>query len=150
MKNNTNLEEENEKEDFKMEKILDNNIKHKYMLRICLIGNICVGKTSLLARYSDDYFKQIYSATIGVDFRVITLKYKDIVAKVHIWDTAGEERYKSITINYYRSSFLFSLSNLPTSSILIFKSKVISPSPVNILFTLISFLVKVPVLSVQI
>ena len=107
MKNNTNLEEENEKEDFKMEKILDNNIKHKYMLRICLIGNICVGKTSLLARYSDDYFKQIYSATIGVDFRVITLKYKDIVAKVHIWDTAGEERYKSITINYYRSSHGF-------------------------------------------
>ncbi len=107
MKNNTNLEEENEKEDFKMEKILDNNIKHKYMFRICLIGNICVGKTSLLARYSDNYFKQIYSATIGVDFRVITLKYKDIIAKVHIWDTAGEERFKSITINYYRSSHGF-------------------------------------------
>ena len=107
MKNNTNLEEENEKEDFKMEKILDNNIKHKYMIRICIIWNKYVGKKSLLSRYSDDYLKQIYSATIGVDFRVITLKYKDIVAKVHIWDTAGEERYKSITINYYRSSHGF-------------------------------------------
>ena len=74
------------------------------MFRVCLIGNICVGKTSLLSRYSDNYFKQIYSATIGVDFRVITLKYKDIVAKVHVWDTAGQERFKSISINYYRSS----------------------------------------------
>ena len=91
-------------EDFKLEKILDNNIEHKYMFRVCLIGNICVGKTSLLSRYSDNYFKQIYSATIGVDFRVITLKYKDIVAKVHVWDTAGQERFKSISINYYRSS----------------------------------------------
>ena len=91
-------------EDFKLERILDNNTAHKYMFRICLIGNICVGKTSLLSRYSDNYFKQIYSATIGVDFRVITLKYKDIVAKVHVWDTAGQERFKSISINYYRSS----------------------------------------------
>ena len=91
-------------EDFKLDRIIDNNTVHKYMFRICLIGNICVGKTSLLSRYSDNYFKQIYSATIGVDFRVITLKYKDIVAKVHVWDTAGQERFKSISINYYRSS----------------------------------------------
>ena len=101
------MEKENENEineDFKLEKILDNNIVHKYMFRICLIGNNFVGKTSLLARYSDNYFKLIYSATIGVDFRVITLKYKDIIAKVHVWDTAGQERFNSISINYYRSS----------------------------------------------
>ena len=77
------------------------------MFRICLIGNICVGKTSLLARYADNSFKESYANTIGVDFRVITLKYKDIIAKVHIWDTAGNERFKSITINYYRSSHGF-------------------------------------------
>ena len=130
MKNNNENEKEKEEEieeDFKMEKIItDNNetVKHKYMFRICLIGPVCVGKTSLLARYSDNFFRDNYSATIGVDFRVITLKYKNIIAKVHIWDTAGEERFKSITINYYRSSHGFiyvyditskdSLSNLET------------------------------------
>ena len=94
-------------ENLPLEKIVDNTIHHKYMFRICLIGNICVGKTSLLARYADNSFKESYANTIGVDFRVITLKYNDIIAKVHIWDTAGNERFKSITINYYRSSHGF-------------------------------------------
>ena len=107
MQNNKEQNEENEELDYKMEKIINSNIKYKYMFRICLIGNICVGKTSLLARYTDHCFKENYASTIGVDFRVITLKYKDIIAKVHIWDTAGHERFKSITVNYYRSSHGF-------------------------------------------
>jgi len=102
-----NEQKEENEENIHLEKIVDNTIHHKYMFRICLIGNICVGKTSLLARYADNYFKESYANTIGVDFRVITLKYKDIIAKVHIWDTAGNERFKSITINYYRSSHGF-------------------------------------------
>ena len=114
MENKNDKEKENE-EDFKLEKILDNDTKYKYMFRICLIGNACVGKTSLLSRYSDSHFKQKYSATIGVDFRVITLKYKNIIAKVHVWDTAGQERFKSVALNYYRSSngfiYVFDLSN---------------------------------------
>ena len=114
MENKNDKEKENE-EDFKLEKILDNDTKYKYMFRICLIGNACVGKTSLLSRYSDSHFKQKYSATIGVDFRVITLKYKNIIAKVHIWDTAGQERFKSVALNYYRSSngfiYVFDITN---------------------------------------
>ena len=102
-----NEQKEENEENIHLEKIVDNTIHHKYMFRICLIGNICVGKTSLLARYADNSFKESYANTIGVDFRVITLKYKDIIAKVHIWDTAGNERFKSITINYYRSSHGF-------------------------------------------
>ena len=102
-----NEQKEENEENIHLEKIVDNTIGHKYMFRICLIGNICVGKTSLLARYADNSFKESYANTIGVDFRVITLKYKDIIAKVHIWDTAGNERFKSITINYYRSSHGF-------------------------------------------
>ena len=114
MQNNNEQNEGNE-EDIHLEKISDSSISHKYMFRICLIGNVCVGKTSLLARYTDNYFKESYSNTIGVDFRVVTLKYKDIVAKVHIWDTAGNERFKSISINYYRSShgflYVYDISN---------------------------------------
>ena len=102
-----NEQKEENEENIHLEKIVDNTLHHKYMFRICLIGNICVGKTSLLARYADNSFKESYANTIGVDFRVITLKYKDIIAKVHIWDTAGNERFKSITINYYRSSHGF-------------------------------------------
>ena len=102
MENNNNQIKENE-EDIKLEKITDNDTQYKYMFKLCLIGNAFVGKTSLLSRYSDSNFKQNYSPTIGVDFRVITLKYKDIIAKIHIWDTAGQERFISMTSNYYRS-----------------------------------------------
>ena len=89
---------------FSMEKMNEDNRNNKYMFRICLIGGQSVGKTSLLLRYTDDNFKDKYYPTIGMDFRVITLKYKDIIAKVHIWDTAGQEKFKSIALNYYRSS----------------------------------------------
>ena len=114
MENNNNQIKENE-EDIKLEKITDNDASYKYMFRICFIGNASVGKTSLLARYSDSNFKSNYSPTIGVDFRVITLKYKDIVAKVHIWDTAGQERFISVASNYYRSCngfiYVFEITN---------------------------------------
>ena len=114
MDNNNNQIKENE-EDIKLEKITDNDASYKYMFRICFIGNASVGKTSLLSRYSDSNFKQNYSPTIGVDFRVITLKYKDIVAKVHIWDTAGQERFISVASNYYRSCngfiYVFEITN---------------------------------------
>ena len=114
MENDKNQIKENE-EDIKLEKITDNDASYKYMFRICFIGNASVGKTSLLSRYSDSNFKQNYSPTIGVDFRVITLKYKDIVAKVHIWDTAGQERFISVASNYYRSCngfiYVFEITN---------------------------------------
>ena len=115
-----NNDEKDEKEiNFHMEKIADDaNIRHKYMFRICLIGCPSVGKTSLLLSYSDNIYKDNYSPTVGVDFRVVTLKYKDIIAKVHIWDTAGQERFKSISINYYRSSngfiFVYDISDKET------------------------------------
>ena len=101
-KNNDNDEEK--EMDFHMEKITDENINHNYMFRICLIGTQSVGKTSLLLTFTDNSFKEKYSPTVGVDFRVVTLKYKDIITKIHIWDTAGQERFKSIATNYYRSS----------------------------------------------
>jgi Ras-related protein Rab-1A len=89
--------------------------KHDYMFRICIIGDASVGKTSLLTRYCDNVFKEFYHNTIGVDFRVISLKYNDILAKIHIWDTAGQERFKSITVNYFRSThgfmFVYDITN---------------------------------------
>lgn len=89
--------------------------KHDYMFRICIIGDANVGKTSLLTRYCDNAFKDIYNSTIGVDFRVVTLQYNNTIAKVHVWDTAGQERFKSISVNYFRSThgfmFMYDITN---------------------------------------
>ena len=68
-----------------------------------------MGKTSLLTRFCDNYFKENYNNTIGIDFRVVTLKYNNIISKLHIWDTAGQERFRSLAINYlnYSHGFIF-------------------------------------------
>lgn len=90
-------------------KIVDFLPTHTFIFRICLLGDSNVGKTSVLTRYCDNIFKPKYCNTIGVDFKVVTLKYQETIAKVHIWDTAGQERFKSIAINYFKSSngFIF-------------------------------------------
>ena len=98
-----------------IERMHENVNKYEYLFSVCLIGNANVGKTSLLTRYCDNVFKEKYSNTIGVDFRIVNLKHKDTFIKLHIWDTAGQERFRSITVNYFRNVhgffFIFDLSN---------------------------------------
>ena len=94
------MEEEDINDINSIEKLKDYDIVHKYLFRICLLGDAGVGKTSILTRFCDNTFKESYNNTIGVDFRLVTLKYKDIISKVHIWDTAGQERFRSLTLNY--------------------------------------------------
>ena len=77
---------------------------YDYIFKIVLIGDTCVGKSCILVRFSDDIFNDNYVTTIGVDFRFKTMVVKEKVAKIQIWDTAGEERYRSITTAYYRGA----------------------------------------------
>ena len=103
-----NLEEEDEEKMIEnIEKIEDYQTPHKYLFRLCLLGDAGVGKTSLITRFCDDSFKENYNNTIGVDFRLVTLKYKKIISKIHIWDTAGQERFRSMALNYINNSHGF-------------------------------------------
>lgn len=112
----TTNEESEDKNNFpKLTRISEYQQNHKYIFRICLLGDSAVGKTSLLTRYCDGTFKEKYGNTIGVDFRVVTLKYENTITKIHIWDTAGQERFKSIAVNYFKNShgfiFVYDISN---------------------------------------
>ena len=75
-----------------------------YLLKIVLIGDAAVGKSSLLLRYIDDYFEDTYICTIGVDFKIKSLEMQGKRVKLQIWDTAGQERFKPITNCYFRGS----------------------------------------------
>ena len=103
--------EENESEVDKfinsVEKLSDYQQQHKYLFRICLLGDANVGKTSLLSRFCDNSFKEKYNNTIGVDFRLVTLKCNGFISKIHIWDTAGQERFRSLALNYLNNSHGF-------------------------------------------
>ena len=73
-------------------------------LKILIIGDASVGKTSLLLKYVDNYFPETHMATIGVEFKekaINTPKYK---VTLNVWDTAGQERFKSITKSFFNKT----------------------------------------------
>jgi len=71
-------------------------------LKLLIIGESGVGKSSLLLRFTDDAFDPEQAATIGVDFKVKTVKVNGDKVKLAIWDTAGQERFRTLTPSYYR------------------------------------------------
>ncbi|KAK9763660.1 Ras- protein Rab-18 [Basidiobolus ranarum] len=75
-------------------------------LKLLLIGNSSVGKSSILLRFTDDTFlpQDEVSATIGVDFKVKVLEVDEKKYKLTIWDTAGQERFRTLTSSYYRGA----------------------------------------------
>jgi Ras-related protein Rab-1A len=75
-----------------------------YLLKIVLIGDAAVGKSSLLLRYIDDIYEDNYTCTIGVDFKIKTIDIDDKRVKLQIWDTAGQERFRPITSCYFRGA----------------------------------------------
>ncbi len=81
---------------------------YHYLFKIIIIGNTGCGKTSLLTQFTDKRFSPIHDLTIGVEFgaKIIPIEYngKMYNIKLQIWDTAGQESFKSITRSYYRNA----------------------------------------------
>ena len=74
------------------------------ILKLLTLGNSCVGKSSIVIRYTENKFYSSYLTTIGVDFlrKVITVGDKEI--NLQIWDSAGQEKYNSISKQYYNKA----------------------------------------------
>lgn len=82
-------------------------------MAICFCGDANVGKTTFVTRVTCDYFDPSSIATVGIDFRILTVSFTPLDAvddemvpakrvRVTIWDTAGQERYRSIIKSYFR------------------------------------------------
>ena len=80
--------------------------KQKELLyKILLLGDSSVGKTCFLMRYSDNTFQEIHMSTIGLDYKLKNVQLDDgKIVKIQIWDTAGQDRFRSITKNYYKGA----------------------------------------------
>lgn len=79
-------------------------MKLESKIQLIVVGESCVGKTSLLYKYSQGYFTQEHLATVGIEFFTKEEEINGRKIRVKIWDTAGQELYKSITKNFYRNS----------------------------------------------
>jgi small GTP-binding protein len=76
-------------------------IKPIIKISIILVGDTNVGKTSIFKRYYKNEFKASKNATIGVEFEAKEFKYKGQKYSIQIFDTAGQERFRSLTESYF-------------------------------------------------
>lgn len=78
--------------------------QYDMQIKILMIGDSGVGKTSMLIRFANDKFSSTFISTIGIDFKIKSLIVEDKRVKLQIWDTAGQERFRTITTSYFRSA----------------------------------------------
>ena len=87
----------------------------KKTFKLVILGDPYVGKTSFTQRLCINKFKNNYDSTLGACFQSKIIEYKDQKIKLDIWDTAGQDRYRSLIPMYYRSAdiaiIFFDLTN---------------------------------------
>merc|ERR1712228_105547 len=77
---------------------------YDYLFKLTLIGDAQTGKSCLMQQFVDNKFTQEYIPTIGVDFKSTSIETNNKIIKIQIWDTSGQERFRSITHSYYRTA----------------------------------------------
>ena len=100
-----------------MERKKNSNPNLEKMFKILLLGDCSVGKTCFLLRYMDDTYSENHISTIGVDYKTKIIERENLESiKLQIWDTAGQDKFRSITKNYFRGSngimLIFDITNL--------------------------------------
>ncbi|XP_031552922.1 ras-related protein Rab-38-like [Actinia tenebrosa] len=79
--------------------------KKEYLFKVLVIGDLGVGKTSIIKRYVHQFFSVHYRATIGVDFALKVINWdEDTLIRLQLWDIAGQERFGNMTRVYYKEA----------------------------------------------
>eukprot|EP00828_Plagiopyla_frontata_P014598 TRINITY_DN1909_c0_g4_i1.p1 TRINITY_DN1909_c0_g4~~TRINITY_DN1909_c0_g4_i1.p1 ORF type:complete len:213 (+),score=41.00 TRINITY_DN1909_c0_g4_i1:106-744(+) len=77
---------------------------YDYLVKLLIIGDSGVGKTNILLRICDNKYVESHLTTIGIDFKIKTIEVDKKKIKMQIWDTAGQDRFKTITQTYYKGA----------------------------------------------
>ena len=93
-----------------------NSIKNNVNIKLILLGDVSVGKTSIIGRYIDNSFDEKYKCTIQVECKTKVIDLDENTAvKMNIWDTCGQEKFRILTKQYYREChgaiIVFDLTN---------------------------------------
>ncbi|MHA1303533.1 MAG: Rab family GTPase [Candidatus Heimdallarchaeaceae archaeon] len=101
-----NIEKISEKKEIRDEKAEEESTESKqFMIKLCLIGDGAVGKTSIRRRYLGKGFLKEHLATLGADFAVKEKNIDDYYIRFQIWDIAGQEFFKRVRSRFYRGCF---------------------------------------------
>ena len=93
------------KRDFKkLKKMSNENGKQPKVVKIIVLGDGSVGKTSVVARFTQDEFSLANVPTIGIDYSTKEITWCGEPVKMMIWDTAGQEQYHGISKQYIRKA----------------------------------------------
>jgi len=79
-------------------------LPYKHLFKYIIVGDTAVGKSCLLQQFTDNRFQPVHDLTIGVEFGSKTIMIDGNAVKLQIWDTAGQEKFRSITRSYYRGA----------------------------------------------
>ena len=79
-------------------------MEYKYLFKFIIVGDPNIGKSCLLLRFINKEYRNCHDLTIGVEFGYKIINIDNINIKLQIWDTAGQESFKSITRAYYRNT----------------------------------------------
>lgn len=79
-------------------------VRKRILIKLVVLGDSGVGKTSLMTQYVQGTFSSKYKATIGADFLAREVSVDDRVVNVQFWDTAGQERFQSLGSVFYRGA----------------------------------------------
>jgi len=126
LNNNQNLEENNNDynnidDDEQLSTVNYDLGKNIYRYNLILVGDCAVGKTSIINRFIENRFNRNIKNTINIEFRIKSIKLdSNTVIDLKIWDTCGEEKFHSITKNFYHEAdgifIIFDLSNFKSFS----------------------------------
>ena len=91
---------------YKIEILDEYHKKYDLNFKIIVIGNIGVGKSCLSLKATKGIFLEEYISTIGFEFYCFNVKVDEKIIKLQIWDTCGQEAYRSLIKNFYRNASL--------------------------------------------
>lgn len=83
---------------------LGGNQQYSYLFKFIIIGDEAVGKTCLLLQFTDKRYRTTHQVTVGVEFGSRTVDISGKLIKLQCWDTAGQDRFRSIIRSYYRGA----------------------------------------------
>ena len=79
-------------------------LNDEIILKILILGDMSVGKTTLLLKYIDNYIPELYISTLGIDYKTKKIVYNNTNIILQIWDTAGQEKFQVVTKSFVKGS----------------------------------------------